>query len=179
MDARYFDSNSINKLFQVVNHGFSTILSCKFVDGIIQKLDNAVKALIKNDVTCEETHHILKQYESTVSSFVNLISDWSKYSPSYPDVILPLLSNVSEFVYGLKSNLELLKKLLVGYEYKKFGVDVQQEVRSLVGIPSLDREHKSYESLIESYANVQVKKIIDYSLRSEENTFEKKQEQLR
>ncbi|XP_044268494.1 midasin [Tribolium madens] len=163
-----------DEVVKVVNHGFSTILSCRYVDGIIQSLDSAVKDLIRGE-SSTDSERILKQYESSVSSYTNLINEWSKYGPSYPDVIEPLLSNVSEFLYGLKSNLELVKKLLLRHECRRFGFDMQEELGSLIGMPCLDRRHIRYESLIESYSKPQVLKFIDYALGSEEKTNLKKE----
>ena len=162
-------------------HGFSTILSCHYVDGIIATLDKSIRDLIKADSSfCpEDCKRILKQYESAVSSFTNLICEWTKFSPSYPDVIEPLLSNVSEFVYGLKSHLELLRKLVLRHEYKKFGIDVQEELVAMVGMPNLDREHAEYEAVIEVYTNPRVYGFIEHVLGDEEQPHIKKQEILR
>ncbi|XP_064213116.1 midasin isoform X2 [Tribolium castaneum] len=159
---------------KVVNHAFSTILSCRYVDGIIQNVDSVVRDLIRGEWT-PDSERILKQYESSLSSYSNLINEWSKYAPSYPDVIEPLLSNLSEFLYGLKSNLALVRKLVLRHECAKFGFDMQDELGALVAIPSLDRQHIRYESLIESYSKPQVHKFIDYALGSEENANVKKE----
>ncbi|RZB40943.1 hypothetical protein BDFB_010518, partial [Asbolus verrucosus] len=153
-----------NEVVKAVNHGFATILSWQYVDRIILSLDKSIKDLIRADSSfCpKDSTEILKQYESAVTSFENLIREWSKYTPSYPDVIEPLLANVSEFLYGFKSNLALLRKLLLGHGCKKF--DVQQELVTLVQMPSLGPDHVRYEFSMESCSNPKLHNFINNAL---------------
>lgn len=149
----------------MVNYGFSTLLAPLHIDEVISTLTTNINKLLtadENEIVSGEIETSLKQYEMLVMSYENLLKEWSKYTPSYPDIMEPLLANLSEFLYGFKSGLSLLKKLLIRHEYKKFGVDAQDQLVRLVQIPSLNPQIDTYEALIENSINPRLNLFINY-----------------
>lgn len=148
----------------MVKYGFSTLLAPLRIDKVISTLTTNINNLLtaEAEIACDEVEASLKQFERLTMSYENLLKEWSKYTLSYPDIIEPLLANISEFLYGFKSSLSLLKKLLMRHEYKKFGVDAQDQLVRLVQIPNLDPQIDTYEALIENSINPGLNLFINY-----------------
>lgn len=147
------------EIFKSVNHAFSTILSWGYIDSLILELKQSVE-----QIKCG-TFKNLKKFQSSLTSFENLYYEWGNYSASYPDIIEPLLSNLSQFLYGFKMNLQLLRRVIRIQEDS--GFDLQKELVKLVKFPNLDQENNRYESVIDSYTNNKIQNDIKRHLNQE------------
>ncbi|KAJ8929687.1 hypothetical protein NQ314_017614 [Rhamnusium bicolor] len=160
-------------VLRVVNHAFATILSENYVNktscALSYHILNVIDAISrKEDIDYRYFVAQLNQHESTVSSYENLIHEWNQLCNTYPDIIEPLLSNVVEFLYGLKMKLSLLRKVIAEYENMKLDINVKEDLLNLVKLPVLDESQNSYCKHIEMMTSKRINTFVSQILENEE-----------
>lgn len=108
-------------------------------------------------------------------SYSNLITVIKKYYHLYPDVITPLLDNVTEFLYGLKLKLNLHRKLLSQFNNMKHKIDLNKDIVNIIRFPTLSDKQPSYLDAISSYTDPRLKNFIKHSVHDEEDQMLQKQ----
>lgn len=98
----------------------------------------------------EENFNCLNRCKANVMSHENFINELSKYQFTYPDILKPLLSNVTEFVYGLKLKIQAVSTATA---HCNFSNNLQTVLVNLIRIPTLHNEVQSYKDHISSYTN--------------------------
>ncbi|CAG9814437.1 unnamed protein product [Phaedon cochleariae] len=185
--TRHAYCESIGKLLEeltVVNYAFSTILSDDHVTKITSTLNshilNVLEALSdQRDIDLGHHAAALSRHESMVSSYENLIHEWNTFWGSFPDVVEPLIGNITEFLYGLKMKIFLLKKCLAEYEFTKLGVDVNRQLVNFVKLPVLDGNQSSYESYLSIFADKNFNNFVNHVLEDDEHPYVKNEESFR
>ncbi|KAG5864338.1 hypothetical protein JTB14_009680 [Gonioctena quinquepunctata] len=171
-------------VLKVVNHAFNTILS----ENNVAKMSSTLNYLILNileafsdesDIDYRYFVDALAKHESTVASYENLIHEWNRFKTSYPDVIEPLLSNVAEFLYGLKMKLSVLKKCLSEYEYFKCGININEDLVNFIKLPILDEKQNKYSTYLEKFTSKKMNNFINHIFEDSPYTHVKNRENFR
>ncbi|VEN36279.1 unnamed protein product, partial [Callosobruchus maculatus] len=138
-------------MLKEINFAFSTFLNPKHVSSSINKIlhDRISELLDPNvsELTVDENDakRELSQIESSVANYEMLVRGWSNFRDSYPDIIHPLLASLTEYLYGLKLKLALLRKLLDENKYRTcLGVDIDEDLTKFCKFPVLDDKQNSY-----------------------------------
>lgn len=113
---------------------------------------------IRDSISC------INRSKASVVSYENFLTELSKYQFTFPDIVRPLLSNVAEFLYGLKLKIELVSNITNQYKFSK---DQQNILTNFIKIPSLNNELCSYTNYISSYTNENFKCLILKLLRND------------
>nr|CAI5832228.1 unnamed protein product [Callosobruchus analis] len=173
-------------MLKEINFAFSTFLNPKHVSSSINKIlhDKISKLLGSNTVelTVDENEAIreLSQVESSVANYEMLVRGWSNFRDSYPDIIHPLLASLTEYLYGLKLKLALVRKLLAEHKYKKIlGVNIDEDLTKLCKFPVLDIKQNSYGDYVKMLTSSRIKNLVDYVLTTEDDIGISKRENLR
>uniref|UniRef100_A0A6P7HFK0 Uncharacterized protein LOC114348085 n=1 Tax=Diabrotica virgifera virgifera TaxID=50390 RepID=A0A6P7HFK0_DIAVI len=105
-----------------------------------------------------------------VPSYENLIHELSQYRSSFPDIIEPLLSNISEYLYGFKLYLSVLK-MQDGKQKQSNAMVSTNDLISLVRFPSIsqDSEHDL----------IKMNKSVKFFLEATEESHTQEQENFR
>ncbi|KAK9869487.1 hypothetical protein WA026_003241 [Henosepilachna vigintioctopunctata] len=159
-------------MLQSVNHALSSILSmesfCNLerVDLAIANITSAMNQ--KADIHESTIDSLCRQYTSNVASYESLILDWTKFRVSFPDIIEPLLCNVTQFLYGYKMKISLLQKSIRQYEFFKQRIQINEAMTNLVRYPVLNGSQKDYIEQIDNYTSENTQKFINNVLKNVE-----------
>ncbi|CAH0557511.1 unnamed protein product [Brassicogethes aeneus] len=168
-------------VYKMVHHSFSTILSNEYVLAELKNLNFCINLILQNnsDLDLSKCTKTLNQYESSIISYENLLYEWRNFRSTFPDIMEPLLSDVTEFLYGLKLKINLLKKLIKEYENTKQNVNLQEAMENLVALPSLNEKQNNLERQIDNYTEAKFKNFISAELENVDNNFVLKLEKIR
>nr|CAH7759817.1 unnamed protein product [Callosobruchus chinensis] len=173
-------------MLKEINFAFSTFLNPKHVSSSINKvLHSRISELLApnaSELVVDENEAIreLSQVESSVANYEMLVRGWSNFKDSYPDIIHPLLASLTEYLYGLKLKLALLRKLLAQHKYKKcLDVNIDEDLTKLCKFPVLDDEQNSYGDYVQMLTSSRMKDFVDYVLKNEDDVGISKRENLR
>ncbi|XP_057664406.1 midasin [Diorhabda carinulata] len=111
------DNIFYDQVSETINHAFSTIFSEDFVIEV-------------NDTNREV---LIKERSNKVASYENLIHGLSEFRNSFPDIVEPLLCNISEYLYGYKLYLSAIK--MQEAKAKQLYALMQYDIASLVKFP--------------------------------------------
>lgn len=98
----------------------------------------------------EEIRQIVVQCASNLLSLENFVNELLKYRFTYRDIVEPLLSNLMEYLYGFKLQLDVLKHISAICLY---GSQLQSNLEKLIQFPTLDKNQQDYLAHIDSYLN--------------------------
>lgn len=168
------------RIFKALNHAFSTILSEETVSKNIKHLNSLIlditdAAAYKQTLDKNVYNSKLAEYEFSISNYENLIQEWTKFRYSFPDIIEPLLSNVAEFLYGLRMEVSLLKKLLIEYDFLMMEVDIQEIFLYFIKFPVLDNTQNDYNKHLEMLTDKKMSNLIEKILHNPENPHQTRQ----
>lgn len=148
-----------------INNGFSSVLSAKRIMEVYTKLNQTIHSLLttqsfdpKNQINVT-----VLSLESSLESFNNTLMSF-RYS--YPDIIEPLLCNVTEVLYGLKLKIGLLKKLKLRYQHTN--IDIQKNLVRLVKLPCIDKEENNYPNVISMYTSEIMQNFLEIILKNDQ-----------
>lgn len=116
----------------------------------------------------------LSKYEFSITSYENLLQEWTKFRNSYPDIIEPLLSNVTEFLYGFRIKVSLLNKLLIEYENILMDIDIHEDMANFIKFPLLDNNQMDYEKHLDLLTSKKLNNYIEKILDESENPYHSK-----
>lgn len=94
--------------------------------------------------------------EISLENFVNTLK---LYRHHYPDIIEPLLSNVTELLYGIKLKISIRKK----------PAQINERIVDLVRFPNLNAKHMDCKSVVEDYLSKEMQSYVKDVLDSEES----------
>lgn len=137
------------ELYQNLNSCYQSLLECSTLDK---------EKSIKESISC------INCCKASVVSYETFIEELSKYQYTFPDIIRPLLNNVTEFLYGLKLKIELVSNIT---NQCMVSSDLQNIVTSFIKIPTLSSELCSYTNYITSYTNENFQCLLFKLLRNE------------
>ncbi|KAK4879011.1 hypothetical protein RN001_007157 [Aquatica leii] len=136
----------INKLFEDLNN-FCVMLQT----GIS---DKATMSTVNFEKLVQET----QQQCFNFSSFINILN---KYRYNYPDIIGPLLSNVTEFLYALVLKKNLSKALMMEYNNMRVEVDLNKDLVNIVRFPVLNKEQSNYLNAVALYTKPRIQNFVN------------------
>lgn len=139
-------------LVKDVTHNFGTLLSNEYFSKLYTKICNKIKHLMdaidnNQTVDLQDYSHLLREIDSWLNSQENAFSKISIYRIGYPDIVEPILTNISEMSYGFKLLNTVLKKSMLKYEYN--GYDLNAYVTNLIKFPSIHEECASELGVME------------------------------
>lgn len=145
---------------------------CTIVSSLNKNLDALLSlyAHQKKEIQRDAVINSYKKHKASLLSYENMIHNWKKFRNSYPDVIEPLLGSVTEFLYGLKMKLALMKKMLISLDHWKMGIKIT-EIINLVKMPVLDEKQYSYEKYIENLTKPKILNFVEHVLHEPEKSF--------
>ncbi|CAH1278835.1 unnamed protein product [Diabrotica balteata] len=139
---------------EVINYAFSTLLADDYIVEV-------------NDTNRQQ---IIRERLNKVPSYENLIHELSQYRSSFPDIIEPLLSNISEYLYGFKLYLSVLK--MQDEKQKQSNAMVStNDLISLVRFPSINQNSE--------YDIIKTNKSVKFFLDDTEESHAQEQENFR
>lgn len=113
----------------------------------------------------------LSQCEFSISSYENLIQEWTKFRNSYPDIIEPLLSNITEFLYGLKLKVSLFKKNIIEYECNMMEIAIQHDILNFIKFPVLDDTQNDFEKYLKLFSSKKMNTFVQKMFHNPENAY--------
>ncbi|KAF5287728.1 hypothetical protein FQA39_LY15748 [Lamprigera yunnana] len=120
--------------------------------------------LVVNTSNCEKCITAAQQH---CYNYNNLIKLLNRYRYNYSDIIAPLLSSITEFLYAVTLKVNLNQKVLTDYNNKRMGIDLNKDLLNIVRFPVLTYTQTTYLDAIKLYTEPRIQNFISITLESE------------
>ncbi|XP_066248350.1 midasin [Euwallacea similis] len=166
---------------QQIKYASSNVFKTSILENIntCTGLLNDIKSTYSDSIK-DEIQRFIDIFQASITSYDKIFQDWQQYRGSYPDIVEPLLANISQFIYGLKLKLFWIKREFVKVEYEaKFKFDLENELLRLVALPSLSKDVSSLNILVDHYTAQREGPFSSYILRPEQASYVKNDANVR
>lgn len=154
--------------FQEISHIFSHILSLPTISRMFYNFRISVSKLCgKSRIRDEFLRQInqgLSKYGSSLISCENFLLQLANRRLDFPDIVVVLMANVSEFLYGLRMQLDVIGALL---ERRKVGAKSEECLVKLLRFPVLNGICTDYLKVVYFYLGTEFGDVVKGALGEE------------
>ncbi|KAK5645761.1 hypothetical protein RI129_004225 [Pyrocoelia pectoralis] len=121
----------------------------------------------KCSINTNEIEKRLKETKQLCTTFSSLVAVLKKYRYNFPDVVMPLLSGVAEFLYALTLKFNITYALLTKYKNIRYKVNVSQDLINVARFPTIMKDQTDYVDAIRLYTRSHIREFIKVTLEND------------
>ncbi|KAB0798626.1 hypothetical protein PPYR_09619, partial [Photinus pyralis] len=149
-------------------HYFDMVVSPLQVVNLFYSLNTNLTQLRDKRMNCtSETERRLKETKQLCTTFSSLVAVLKKYRYNFPDIVMPLLGSVAEFLYAATLKFDLGFALLTKYKNAWYGIDVGRDLVNIARFPTVMREQVDCIDAVKLYTRPQIREFVKNSLTDE------------
>ncbi|KAL1494716.1 hypothetical protein ABEB36_010268 [Hypothenemus hampei] len=146
-DATKLDGNiTYSYVVQQIRHAYNNVLKSSILNDVAR-----CDEILDTSKHKEEIRYFIESFESILLSLDRILLNFKQFSSSYPDIMEPLLANIAQFLYGFKIKLFYFKRKLSELKSVR---NVEQEILTLLKLPSLNKDISDLDSLANFYGTI-------------------------